>query len=152
MQAERRFRHLRTGMLRDDTPAIVISLDDQEQRRTDLIARGIPGEWAERYFPAIDLRGTASGALLSYADVARLEAQIGRAVRPAEIGCALSHRAVAGWLTDSPFPMALVLEDDVIPQTEEWLAQVGATSSALLPYAQSGAAFVCPLVGGHPAR
>jgi hypothetical protein len=41
--------------------------------------------------------------------------------------------------------MALVLEDDVIPESDQWLYQLEAVSEALLHHACSGAAFICHL-------
>lgn len=131
------------GLLPSGIPVVVISLADQNTRREKLIAHGIPSAWVKDYFPAIDLRGADPDTLHSCADVAEMANFIGRPVRPGEIGCAMSHRAVSGWLASSPFPMALILEDDVVPLDEEWLARVDATTAALLPHARNGAAFIC---------
>ena len=78
-----------------------------------------------------------------------MEASLGRPVRPAEIGCALSHRTAACWLARSPHAMALVLEDDIVPLGGDWQQAVAATASVLLRHALNDAAFICLLGARH---
>lgn len=133
------------AQLDNSTPVLLISLADQELRRRDLERRGVPAAWTESYLCATDLREAADQDLPRLADIATLETRLGRAVRPAEIGCALSHRAACRWLSSSGHALALVLEDDIIPATEDWMSQVAATADALTPHANRGAAFICHL-------
>lgn len=126
-------------------PVLLISLDDQQSRRRDLVKLGLPSEWASNYFPAHDMRSSCIEDVYESADVARLETKIGRPLRPAEVGCSMSHRSAARWLAASEQPMALVLEDDVVPNTPDWLTLTSAVATALLQHAHEGAAFICHL-------
>ncbi|WP_370635686.1 glycosyltransferase family 25 protein [Alcanivorax sp. 1008] len=138
------------GYLGNGVPVLLISLEDQSGRRQDLISRGIPESWVHSFFPAVDLRDALEQDIAPLADLVAFEEKFSRRMRAAEVGCAMSHNAVAAWLVSSPFSIALVLEDDVIPQPPDWLAQVAATADALTPHAQSGAAFICHL--GAPSN
>jgi hypothetical protein len=128
-----------------EIPVKIISLKDQLGSRLDLIKNGIPAEWIETYFEATDLRSRTLEALEGEAYIPQIEKKIGRALLPAEIGCAMSHRSASCWLADSKYALALVLEDDVIPQVPDWVEQVTATAAALLTHAERGAAFICHL-------
>jgi glycosyl transferase family 25 len=55
-----------------------------------------------------------------------------RGLRPGEIGCALSHRAIYQQIVDQGWRRALILEDDAFPYPEA-LSQVGATLAQLPP-------------------
>lgn len=136
--------------LGNGVPVLLISLQDQSSRRQDLISRGVPESWVHSFFPAIDLRDALEQDIAPLADLVAFESEFSRRMRAAEVGCALSHNAVAAWLVSSPFSIALVLEDDVIPQTPDWLDQLAAIADALSPHARSGAAFICHL--GAPSN
>lgn len=126
-------------------PVALISLPDQVERRTLLLERGIPEPWVANYFHAADLRRVTIADLPGYADVRRIEAVNNRPLRPAEIGCSISHRAVQRWLLTTNSNMALVLEDDVVPDDPAFVDRIVEISDRLLPHAKTGAAFVCLL-------
>lgn len=130
-------------------PILLISLADQAQRRSDLIKRGVPEDWVLRYFPATDLRNATADAIEPLADLSRLERRIRRPLHSAEVGCAMSHRSAARWLAGSGHQLALVLEDDVVPQTADWIQRTSLIAQALISHAWSGRAFVC-LLGARP--
>lgn len=71
-------------------------------------------------------------------------------MRSTEIGCAQSHRAVASWLAASEHDMALILEDDVVPQFIDLKSMLRSVVEDLRAHAQTGAAFICHL--GAPSR
>jgi len=136
-------------LIEGEVPVFVISLDDQEDRRRDLVEAGLPSEWVKRFFPATDLRMCDMGVAARHANVGEIErrfAELGfrRAIRPAEIGCAMSHRNICQQLVESRHSMALVLEDDVIPRSD-WLPRTRAVAAALLRHANAGARFICHL-------
>lgn len=129
-------------MLIDGVPVLLISLEDQEVRRKKLVRRGLPKRWVQNTFPAVDLRGATEAQKAEVANLSALHRFYRRPLRASEVGCALSHREAARWLVGSRYSMALVLEDDVIPQSSQWLTQLSALSKALLHHASSGASFV----------
>lgn len=137
--------------LQNGVPVLLISLHDQHERRQDLVKRGIPEAWTKDYFPAHDMRKSCVQDLHDCADVVQLERKIGRPIRPAEVGCSMSHRAAAWWLAESDEPIALVLEDDVIPDAEDWIALTNTVSTALTDHARVGSAFICHL-GARPGQ
>ncbi|MCC1498216.1 glycosyltransferase family 25 protein, partial [Alcanivorax sp. 1008] len=143
-------RRFMPGYLGNGVPVLLISLEDQSGRRQDLISRGIPESWVHSFFPAVDLRDALEQDIAPIADLVAFEEKFSRRMRAAEVGCAMSHNAVAAWLVSSPFSIGLVLEDDVIPRTPDWLDQVATIADALSPHAQSGAAFICHL--GAPSN
>jgi hypothetical protein len=127
-------------------PVIVISLEDQETRRELMLERGLPEAWVKNYFPAIDMRGVEKEQYAAdNEELFVVSLGSNRNFLGAELGCAMSHRQAAAWFAASGHYMALVLEDDVLPQGSDWLSQAIATADALVPYARDGAAFVCLL-------
>lgn len=95
-------------------PIFVISLPSSAQRRATIGSRldalGVP--W--RFFDGFD------GSKLSpenYPDYDRTRRRLffGKDLTPGEMGCLLAHRAVYRHMTDTNIPVAVVLEDDVIP-------------------------------------
>jgi hypothetical protein len=137
------------AVIAGNVPVLLISLEDQQERRQDLVKLGVPRAWAEHFWRATDFRGMRYEDIGQFADVAGLEAKLRRPLRPAEVGCALSHRAVCSWLSESEHSLALVLEDDIIPQSAEWLAEITAAAGALVGHADRGAAFICHLGPRH---
>lgn len=69
----------------------------------------------------------------------------GEPLRAAVVGCATSHRRLAQWLAASEFPMLLVLEDDVVPCSNDPTGSVLDIAVRLLPAALRGESFVCHL-------
>ena len=126
-------------------PVAVISLDDHGARRSGIRDKGLPGEWAENYWPATDFRNADHAAMAGNTCLATLETHLGRKLRPGEVGCALSHHNVACWLAESPHDLMLVLEDDTVPLAPAFEQSVLSAATTLQPYARTGAAFVCLL-------
>lgn len=145
MTSESELNAFTAPRLQNGVPVLLISLHDQYERRQDLVKRGIPQAWSTDYFPAHDMRNSCAQELHNVADIAQMQGKSGRSIRPAEVGCSMSHRAAARWLAESDEPMALVLEDDVIPNTEDWITLTNAVSTALSHHARKDAAFICHL-------
>ncbi|MEM6460764.1 MAG: glycosyltransferase family 25 protein [Pseudomonadota bacterium] len=126
-------------------PVALISLNDKADRRNLLVERGLDPNWVHTYFPATDFRGSDLASLGEVADLESLKRINGRSIRPAEIGCASSHKEACQWLSRSNFNVLLVLEDDVIPQSQHYQQQLLSVASYLLPHALAGSAFICHL-------
>jgi len=131
-------------------PVALISLPEDSDRRLVLRSRGVPESWLANFWPGVDLRCSQPEDLSQIADSERITAQIGRRVRPGELGCAAAHRSVATWLAKSEHQMALVLEDDIDFDKARFLDAVKSISDALIGHASSGSAFICHL--GPPKK
>jgi hypothetical protein len=132
-------------------PVLLVSLADAADRRAVLLQRGVPTDWVEAWFPAADMRGADRARMEAEADLAEMEAGAGRPIRAGEIGCSMSHRNLGRWLAASGHDMALVLEDDILPQGADWLARVAALAQALSGHAARGTSFIC-LLGARPGQ
>lgn len=96
-----------------DIPIWMINLDRAITRRTTMEARLSTIGLNYTRFSAID--GAASwDELAPSVDVVAFERNTGRDVMKGEIGCYHSHIGVWKALANSEYPMALVIEDDVV--------------------------------------
>lgn len=124
-------------------PVAIVSLEDQHARRLRLSERGIPEQWVTNYWPGTDLRP------FSHADLrATLEGDgytLNPLMQSSVIGCSLSHGRIAEWQATRGCPLMLVLEDDVIPASQDFLPSLREVVDALLPAAIKGESFVCHL-------
>jgi glycosyl transferase family 25 len=123
-------------------PVAIISLRDGENRRSRLLAAGLPMEWVEDFFPATDLRTGGRVRIDELSDPNRVVLRYRRRLSPGEVGCALSHKAVYTSFLASRCPLALVLEDDSIPEVG-FLERVTSLAAELMSPAESGKSFVC---------
>ncbi len=130
-------------------PVALISLTEASNRRDVLRGRGVPQAWLQNYWSGIDMRRENYSSLDNYSLRRIIERRTSRTLRVGEVGCALSHLAVQRWLAVSEFPMALVLEDDIVPKTEDWINDLEDIARAFISHAKSGSAFICHL--GPPA-
>lgn len=128
-----------------DVPVFIISLSDQGLRRQTMVRRGVPNAWVEAFLLASDQRMTHVESLIQTEISEELQMRFGSTLLAAEIGCAMSHREASRWLAKSGHPMALVLEDDIVPSVEGWQERALLTATSLMRHANSGAAFVCHL-------
>lgn len=126
-------------------PVAVISLPDTPARRAAMVATGVPASWLSPYWPATDMRRARAAALDAHWDRARAQALYGRDLRPAEVGCALSHRAVYAAQLAGGHDLVLVCEDDLVPQEPGFEAIVTSYAQMLRPVAARGEAFLCNL-------
>tara|TARA_B100001989_G_scaffold222129_1_gene175378 strand:+ start:1456 stop:2256 length:801 start_codon:yes stop_codon:yes gene_type:complete len=94
-------------------PTFVISLKDEQQRRDYSAAHLRQRGFEFEFFDAIDARKMN---VLSHPDYdhARRRRSHGRDLKPGELGCFLSHRAVYQKIITDNLPFALVVEDDCI--------------------------------------
>lgn len=129
----------------EDIPVFLISLHSATARRQKLIDRGLPLDWVTKYFPAIDMREATPHQISALADLSGMALAMGREIKGGEVGCALSHRNVAAWLAKSKYSIALVLEDDLLLECENWEKKILATAKSLSAHAKRGAAFICLL-------
>lgn len=91
----------------------LINLDRSAARREVMDARLAAPGLPYTCFRAID--GCSEwDRLLARVDLAAFRRNVGREVLPGEIGCYASHLGVWQALLDSPYKVALVLEDDVV--------------------------------------
>ena len=128
-------------------PVAFISTEASEQRRIHARASGIPEAWVDGFFPATDLTSMDAekeGAYAALLDSDAFRERYGRRITPPELGCALSHRRVYQEMVDRDLPIALVLEDDVVPCAGymETLEQIVSGVLRLAPRERS---FVCHL-------
>lgn len=130
-------------------PVAIISLADQHDRRQKLSERGIPTGWINNYWPGTDLRQASDE------DLAIKLGRDGYAFDPrwpsSVIGCALSHGQVAEWLVREGYPLMLVLEDDAVPASLDFLQSLRDLADSLLPAALAGDSFICHL-GARPEQ
>lgn len=131
-------------------PVALISLPDMVDRRQKLLEHGVPTEWVANFFKASDMRLESSASALSFVDRQVFRSHYGFDLSSAQVGCALSHRRVAEWLTRSPYRMCLVLEDDIIPRSKEYLTQISSIARAFDAHSRNGAKFIVHFgVEGH---
>ncbi|MCH4544014.1 glycosyltransferase family 25 protein [Ochrobactrum sp. A-1] len=120
-------------------------MSDAEHRRERLLKAGIPQEWISHYFKATDLRGDNGSVAQKYVDNLAINHLYGAPLRPAEIGCAMSHIGAYKWLASSEFDLMLVLEDDILPRSNSHIADLQSICTALALPAHQGHAFICHL-------
>lgn len=129
----------------DQLPVCIISLKEANSRRNLLHKRGFSEELLSNYFPATDLRFSGHTLVQCYVDRDTSTQRYGRELRPAEVGCALSHMNAYKWLVSSPHHLMLILEDDVIPLSDNHLEEVKLICQALTPLIKNNVSFVCHL-------
>lgn len=125
------------------TPIALISLSGEVTRRRLLLERNIPEVWVNKHWHATDLRHKSATDVASLQNKAVYVKHYGDELRPAQVGCAESHLAAWRWLIASDFAQIIVLEDDIIPFTTDWLRKMENIAVALMPSAQCGAAYFC---------
>ncbi len=126
-----------------EIPVAILSLEDQRERRRLLCERGLPREWVEGHWPATDLRRQESKTLKAM--LSRDGYSYHPDWPPSVTGCALSHGKVAEWQVLLNRPLMLVLEDDVIPASADYLDSLATVARLLLPSASAGESFICHL-------
>ena len=84
-----------------NAPVALISLADMGVRREKLIQNGIPLDWVEGYFPAIDMRNVPLEEAQAHIEKDAFFDQYGFLLSPGQVGCALSHREAARYLLQS---------------------------------------------------
>lgn len=126
-------------------PICIISLTEEVGRRERLRERGIPNQWISQYFTAFDLREATNATSQEYVDNQTIIKRYGRTLRPAEIGCAMSHFNAYKWLASSDYQLMLILEDDIIPRTPHHITELQSICSVIAPLAQHQIPFICHL-------
>jgi len=92
-------------------PVFVISLESESARRNMIAAHLAERGLDFSFFNAVDGRAMDVLAHPDYDSTRRRRAH-GRDLKPGELGCLLSHRAVYQHIVDQGLPFALILEDD----------------------------------------
>lgn len=137
-------------------PVAIISLSDMTNRRQQ-ISDALPNRWVEEFFPASDMRHAARSECESVCDMVEISRLYGRRLAPAEIGCALSHKRVYSSLLETQCNLALVLEDDSLPE-HDFFPPLSKVASCLIGPAGRGESFICNVglpklyAEGHIAR
>ena len=121
IESNLRLKHLLTRLFfrlnppdgpgREKVGTLLISLPVSEERRRSLLSRIDSGSWN---LSRIDACYPAEAKSLSDAEWKRFHAMANR-LRPGQRGCFLSHRRAWIRARESKAPLAIVLEDDVIP-------------------------------------
>lgn len=93
-------------------PVFVINRPKDTQRRQDMQDRLSPLGIEPVFFPAIDGYALEIDTLEDY-DGEKRRRYFGKDLRPGEIGCLLSHRAIYEKMLAEDIDQAVVLEDDV---------------------------------------
>lgn len=107
----------------------LINLDRAEKRRADMQARLAALALPYTQFRAVD--GKAEAAALEHTvDRAAYERNTGSHLLPGKIGCYHSHMRVWQELVTSDYPVALILEDDVVFH-DDFLTSVDAALSVM---------------------
>jgi|GEM_PF-216468 len=107
-------------------PVFVINLERSTDRREKISTRlseiGIDFE----LFPATDGSALSESDRAKY-DEAHVINNISRPLSPAEVGCYISHKKLWQRIVDENIPWAVILEDDVLIQTDlkDLLAKIG---------------------------
>lgn len=129
-----------------DVPVAIISLDEEKVRRAALIDRGLPRDWVEGYWPATDMRAMSRREMARISEHEKLARIYAREILPGEVGCLLSHQAVATWLAqDESASWLVVLEDDVLPLVPDPVGTLTALLEALERASFQEGAFICHL-------
>ncbi|MCK0152827.1 glycosyltransferase family 25 protein [Alcanivorax sp. S6407] len=106
-------------------PVAIISLQDAADRRSLLCQEGLPKPWVEHYWEATDLRNPPADYVLEGVDTEAFQETYHRQPLTGEVGCSKSHYAVIQqFVNGSSADYLLVLEDDIQPTSEHFLAQL----------------------------
>ncbi len=123
----------------------IISLDDQTERRKELQKHGINANWILNYFSACDLRSKEKEEFKDKIDENATFNRYRRQLRSAEVGCALSHRKIYHSMIEKQQKYALILEDDILPLSEDYLNSINQIIQDLSIAFHSEKAFICHL-------
>lgn len=115
-----------------DVAVAILSLAGCTERRFQLLARGLPSEWVDAHWPAVDLRHQPSSQLLPLLNAGAWWRRYRRPWRSSEVGCSLSHRSALLAFLATTARFLLVLEDDVVPTTPNLLPALQGLVTPLL--------------------
>ena len=136
-------KNLSTMQYGDLASAKVISLRESKDRRHRLVAAGFPSDLVRRYHLATDLRGASDDVLASASDRRALLRTYEREVRPAEIGCAVSHRDAYRILLEEDTELGWIFEDDNRPLHSDTFKRMQKLADLLQPRAARAESFIC---------
>lgn len=125
-----------------NVPTYIITLDDAYLRRELLIQRGLDQDLVSDFISAIDYRNLPDLELKERYDSSSFFKFYGRNAQPGEIGCSLSHRKIYKLMVENNIPLALILEDDIIP-VNNFQKNINNVIEELSPLAVNGQSFIC---------
>lgn len=102
----------------------IVSLKDQVHRRNLLVNNGINPSFVSNYYEASDFRNIDKNELSSYYNPKEAFSRYGRYLRPAEVGCAMSHIKIYEKIVNDELDYGIVLEDDIIPVVDRFEDEV----------------------------
>jgi GR25 family glycosyltransferase involved in LPS biosynthesis len=127
-----------------NVPTYIITLDDASLRRELLIQRGLDQDLISDFISATDYRNLPDLELKERYDSGSFFKFYGRNAQPGEIGCSSSHRKIYKLMVENNIPLALILEDDIIP-VKFFQKKINNIIKELSPLVDDGQAFICHL-------
>ena len=125
-------------------PTYLISLDDATLRRDRLVQHGLNRKLVDDFISATDCRSLSGSELKKHYQSYVFFKTYGHNASPGEIGCSLSHRKIYESIVENDIPLALILEDDVIP-VKTSKKKINELIKELSPLTTDGQSFICHL-------
>jgi len=126
-----------------------VSLPESDSRRKNMANHGIPSSWIDSFHLTADCRNLDVDELKQFIDKRAMIKRYGRTLTPGEIGCALSHRNIYHDLVIRDIPLALVIEDDVIPLFDNHFEHVMSAYTYLLKLNPCISPYICHIGVNH---